>query len=521
MDLISPPTTTQPHEPHQQKDTLDPPPRYPDPASALRLRDALLQASYQEAPLCALLGLGDLAGLRQGARPVLRVRAAGDTPLAVLARLFALCDALPTAQVQSALGPLLPWLEAGLLTAEGPDALRATVQLLPWQVAGRELLIASDRPRYDERPPEHVMGLAAPTRKLAALTVRRPVARALDLGTGCGSLALGLCAHAQQVVATDLNPRALELARGNALLNDTPLDLRQGDLFAPVAGERFDLIVSNPPFVVAPRGAGPRLLYRDSGLAGDGLCRRLVAEVPEHLSEGGLAQILLNWEVREGESAQEALSAWFKGSTCDAWVLCGRVVSAAEYASLWIAQSERDDQALREGLHAEWMADFQSRGVTAVGYGHLLLRKRGATTPGAPWLRYEDAPAEAGPCGPALWRGLLLRDYLETHDDEALLDARLRVPADLRLERTLAPTPTGFTPESDTIALTEGLCYRSGLGGALFHVVNGCRGGRSLREVVQELSTLLRQPLPLLLATGLPVVRELVERGLLLPEGID
>ena len=102
--------------------------------------------------------------------------------------------------------------------------------------------------------PDFVLGVSAASTTLAQLTVRRPVPRALDLGTGCGVQSLHLARHSAEVVATDLNPRALALARLTALINGIDLDLREGSLYAPVAGERFDLITTNPPYVMSPPG---------------------------------------------------------------------------------------------------------------------------------------------------------------------------------------------------------------------------------------------------------------------------
>ena len=67
--------------------------------------------------------------------------------------------------------------------------------------------------------PDHVLGISSAATSLAQLTVREPVDRALDLGTGCGVQALHLATHASQVVATDVNQRALRLTRFNAELN--------------------------------------------------------------------------------------------------------------------------------------------------------------------------------------------------------------------------------------------------------------------------------------------------------------
>ncbi len=133
--------------------------------------------------------------------------------------------------------------------------------------------------------------------------MRRVVARALDLGTGCGLQALHAARRAGAVVATDVSRRALAFARANAALAEVALDLRLGSLLEPVSGEEFDLVVSNPPFVITPRrpGAADGYTYRDGGRVGDDLVRDLVTGVGSVLAPGGVAQLLGNWEHRRGE----------------------------------------------------------------------------------------------------------------------------------------------------------------------------------------------------------------------------
>ena len=122
-----------------------------------------------------------------------------------------------------------------------------------------------------------MLGVSAASATLAELTIRRPVRRALDLGTGCGVQSLHLARHAGHVVATDLNPRACELARLTFGINATTVDLRLGDLYRPVAGEQFDLIVANPPYVISPPGPD-RLTYREGNAAADTLVERVVTD---------------------------------------------------------------------------------------------------------------------------------------------------------------------------------------------------------------------------------------------------
>lgn len=75
-------------------------------------------------------------------------------------------------------------------------------------------------------------------------------ARALDLGTGSGIGAIFAARRGYDVVGVDINPEAVRCARINVLLNklESQVEIRSGDLFAPVAGERFDLVLFNPPF---------------------------------------------------------------------------------------------------------------------------------------------------------------------------------------------------------------------------------------------------------------------------------
>ena len=116
-------------------------------------------------------------------------------------------------------------------------------------------------------------------------------AAVLDLGTGSGVCALFAARHARRVVAIDINPEAVRCATVNALINrlDTRLELRHGDLFAPVADERFDLVLFNPPFIVgAPKNA------RDAAWRSRDLPRRFAAGLAAHLKPGGAALVLLS-----------------------------------------------------------------------------------------------------------------------------------------------------------------------------------------------------------------------------------
>ncbi len=115
--------------------------------------------------------------------------------------------------------------------------------------------------------------------------------RVLDLCTGSGALALAAAKRATSVVAVDINPEAVRCARINALLNnfDDRVEVRHGDLFAPVNGERFDLILCNPPYYEGtPKNTGQLAFY-----AGD-FAKRFADGLPDHLTPDGCALVVLS-----------------------------------------------------------------------------------------------------------------------------------------------------------------------------------------------------------------------------------
>jgi HemK-related putative methylase len=114
--------------------------------------------------------------------------------------------------------------------------------------------------------------------------------RVLEIGAGLGLAAVLAAKAAARVVATDVVPEAVEALRLNALLNGVSVDARLGDCYAPVAGERFDLICTNPPQMPTPPGRGredPEAAADNGGLDGWELLDRVIDAAPAHLAPGG------------------------------------------------------------------------------------------------------------------------------------------------------------------------------------------------------------------------------------------
>ncbi len=248
------------------------------------------------------------------------------------------------------------------------------------------LKIASD-PAHRAGEADFVLGVGPATRTLAQLTVRRPVESALDLGTGSGVQALLATRHARKVVGVDVSRRALSIAALNARANAVAnVEWREGSWLEPVRGERFDLVVANPPYAISPDST---FVYRDSGEKTDALVRRLLAQLPDVLAEGGYAQILCNWVVAEGADWRTPLEEAIAGRGCDAVFLRYAQQEPVEYAESWHRRlAVRDVREHRETVD-RWVAYYRQHGVAGIVFGLVVLRRR----PGPNWTRAIKVPA--------------------------------------------------------------------------------------------------------------------------------
>ncbi len=484
-----------------------------------RLREALTRADYTSAGIAGRIGAQAVDAVRRNDfRALLRATTEGD-PLATLVRVFIAGQTEPEAAVAAALDPLplAAALEAGLVERYG-DGLHAGVDLDVYGEAATgsgdaEWWVLSDLDA-DARPgplrTDHVLGIGNAATTLAGATIRRPVGAALDLGTGCGVQALHLSRHADHVTATDLSDRALRFAATTAALNGVEWELLAGDMLAPVAGRRFDLVVSNPPFVVGP--GSTRYTYRDSGRAGDRVCAELAGAAGDLLTEGGTLQFLANWLHVTGEDWRERVAGWFAGTGCDAWVIQREVSDPVEYVNLWL----RDAAEAFDPRRAEaWLDWFAAEKVEAVGFGLVTLRRSRHATP---VVRLEDLrQAVPPPFGPHVAAWFDRQDWLAEHPGAALLDAPLRRADGLRLTQEAGFDGDDWDVERQVLAMTDGLRWAEEVDPLVLALVSGADGRVPLRDQLAVLAAAYETPEPVLAAMAAPIVAHLVERGLLAP----
>jgi len=516
--------------------------------------------------------LGDVAAAalhREQAVPARRVvdaattgRAPGDRdPRATLASLFLLGGEVPRAALDAALPGTgaAGLVRAGLAVAAGEvddDPVRAVVDLAPYQATDAQgevrWWLASDQSelaRGGAIANDHVLGAGGASLTLAQVTIRDEVDRVLDLGTGCGIQALHASRHARSVVATDISERALDFARFNAGLNlagatvsgaagsgptmrgpagsGTPaLDLRRGSLLDPVDGELFDLVVSNPPFVITPHAgdAGRAVAdalgayeYRDGGRAGDDLVRDLITSVGTVLAPGGTAQLLGNWEHRRGEPWTERVGAWLDAAGLDGWVIQRELLDPAEYAETWIRDGGTTpdrDPARWAAAYGAWLDDFASRDVEAIGFGIVTLRRPASDRPVLRRLE-EHTGAVRQPLGAHLAASLAAHEWLATRSDDALAAERLTTAEDVSEERYL--TPGMADPNVVVIRQGDGLGRGVHASSPLAALVGACDGELTVGRLVAAIAAYFEVDGQALAAELLPAVRNLVRDGFLRP----
>lgn len=215
-----------------------------------------------------------------------------------------------------------PEIDAWYLLAQAAELSRARyyqIQGEEMPVALRETYVLLANRRAERIPLQHIAGTAdfmgfsfrvgpqvlvprfdTETLVEAVLDFGKKEGRELSLldmctGSGCIAVSLMKLGDFQPVTAVDLSPEALALARENAELNDCRIRFLEGDLFQPVTGERFDVLVSNPPYIPTGEIAGlmPEVRDHDPWIALDGkedglyFYRRLAQEGKSYLQAGG------------------------------------------------------------------------------------------------------------------------------------------------------------------------------------------------------------------------------------------
>jgi len=411
----------------------------PDQEAAAALGETLRAVGYDEEAIEDRLD--DEAVAAEGSEALAYAIRLDDDELGNTIRLLLLGRPVPSASVAGT----AELVRLGLATKEGA-LLVPRARIVPTE--GLYLTFDTFSTGVDD-PPGWVASFTPTAYWLASLTVRRRVARALDIGTGNGVHALLAARHAGHVVATDVNPRALAFTQISAALNGLDnVETRLGSLFDPVAGETFGLITSNAPYVISPKA---RWQYRDAGFPGDELSRLVVTNAAAYLEEDGFASVMVSWLAPSEDEPDERVRDWLAGTGCDAWILAVDGSDPLDHAAGWNDHLASDPEAFAAALE-EWTSYFAELGAGWISEGGVVMHRRTDETHVVRALEVDEDELE------------FASDQLErvfrafaaiAQDGDGVLDRPLRLVDETQFEQEL---DRFGEVTSNTLVLDEGTC---------------------------------------------------------------
>lgn len=434
----------------QENEHLTAPLRVDRAELAEKIRDGLLKLGFTgDAMRAAVPESAEASTSMHMDHAMIAERLGTGSAVACLLRAFLLRAATPEAVLREKLGDEFFELcdEAGLWSRV-EDGITGTVVFLE----DEKIFLLSDHTslRLGELEMYWVMSIGTSTIAVANSVARRPYGKVLDLCCGGGIQAFYAAPYAKQIVAIDRNPRALNLGRFGAAMNRLPnIEFRESDCYSAVAGETFDLVVCNPPYVMTP---DRQAYYRDGGMGGDRFSERILREVPAYMSEGGFTHVTCDVGGMGGKSSQTRLREWLDGNGCDVVALAGKRLTPGEYAKAWM-RADRGPHVQEE--IARWTAYLEEIGIEEIQNWLLVLRKRTGGQPN--WFLRETLSArQQGTFGHQIARMFACQDLLR-QGDAALWRAKLRLAKDVRMIHTVRPEGSSWMADSSRITFAGGL----------------------------------------------------------------
>jgi methylase of polypeptide subunit release factors len=488
-----------------------PPPR-PNEERLAPIRERLRAIGYTERALAERLGT-HLAALAPDRLPVYRARLARcPDDLAAAAALLFFREPTPRAEAERALGAeaLACLVDAGFFRRAARGALAAEASLAP--CAG--LFIATGE-RFAPPSRDSVMYLGGDSYALAYLAPEPPKGgRVLDLCTGSGVHAILAAARgAGRALGVDVSPRAIAFARFNAALNGVAArcEFRRGDLFGPVPeGERWDLILANPPFVPSLASGRRRVLFRDAGPRGEDVLRRIVEALPARLAHNGIAAIVSVFASERGRGFRRKIEDWLGPSAAlDAVLFRLGAEEPEEYAA-----SQAGGAA--GAAYGRSLATLRRARIERLDGGVLALRRHPGATP--PGFRTLDAGLPPEPDPRAILRALDgLAAARSVVFPEELLERPARRADDLVISDDLEAREGGLAPARHRARLRSGVGGQVGISRELRALLAAVDGARPLRAAIEAIAPELDIAPEALAARLFSDLVELVERGMLVP----
>ncbi len=484
-----------------------------DPADIVSLRRVFDRHSFTEKSVGDVLP-ACLNGnpTSNGAAPIVLRALREENPLNLLIRLFLVNASIPEGPLREVFGDrLFSGLVAGGLLGPTPGGFACPLIVNP--LRGFYIIHDTISARVADFSRHLVMGVGTSSLTPANATPRRHYRRALDVGCGGGFQAFHLATHCDKVVALDINPRALNLGRAAAILNRADnIDFRLSDFYSAVEGETFDLIVSNPPFVISPES---EFHYRDGGLGADRVTETVIRNAPDHLAEGGLAVIICEWASLHGGDPHGRLKEWLSGSNCDVWVSTSKEDDLVSYAMSWLRsyRAHLSPEEFRQTFD-RWMDYYESLNMEGIQTGLVVMRKR----TGNNWLFIDEAPSVIrGRWGESLLQLIDIHTLLHTATVDELLDQRFKLASAARMRHIYEQVGNRWASSEADIFLVEPLPYSGRVDQYTAGLCARCDGTVPLRQLVAGMGEAVGVTFPEIVEAAMPILRGLMQRGYLIP----
>jgi methylase of polypeptide subunit release factors len=300
----------------------------------------------------------------------------------------------------------------------------------------------------------------------------------------------------------------------NARLNSIEnIELRTGSFFEPVEGERFERVISNPPFVISPAS---RFVCRDGGRGGDAVSEHVARGAAAHLEEGGYAVLLLNWHHSTSDDWAERPMSWTHGNGCDVRLMRFADEEPLGYAASWLRQEEKRDALSSGQLLDEWLRYYESVGITRLALGAVIMHKRSTAQN---WMRCEDISIDISlnNCGEQIERIFNAQDLLQAlRDDGELLEHRFKLHPGHRLEQGLAVRDGAWSLLSNKLHITNGMDFCAQADMPTIRFLAELDGTRTVREAAAPIAQSLGRTFEEVMPICLDITKRMLHIGLLM-----
>ena len=335
----------------------------------LPLYTQLTKLGYSEKNVYERLGVADIEFILFKYLPIyLKQRLKENTSLDKLIKFFMLNQFLTKQEAVQILSPeiLRFCADVGLIGVD-TEGFYSRVDLFPCM----DGYFASDHRFTTICGPGHVYPPGLDSYTLTRGMIRDRSESTLDLCTGNGIQAIIASRYSDKVTAIDINPRAINFARFNALLNQVDnITFIEGNLYEPVQNQKFDRILTNPPLVSAPY---QKVCLNEGEKSGEVVLQRMIAGIPDHLSDDGYAQIVTILMFNEGINYIDKLKGWLKDAPMLVLTAANRYRDLETYVSSHIHMGKDFEEYSSELI--EWFEIYRENTITKLADGIISMKR--------------------------------------------------------------------------------------------------------------------------------------------------